>query len=82
MGEPQRRNYEGRKRTARGGLPRRLDRPIHIYWRWPTKKEMVKDRPLLSKRERAKRKRAFKREHGLTRRQCGAIGAGHMERPI
>ena len=35
----------------------------------------------IPKRTRARFKRQLKREHGLTRRDMGAIGAGHMEKP-
>lgn len=33
------------------------------------------------KRDRAKDKRWVKKQHGLTRRDMGAIGAGHMKAP-
>ncbi len=36
----------------------------------------------LPKRERAKRRRRIKRRFNLTRRESGAIGAGHLEAPM
>ncbi len=35
----------------------------------------------MPKREKAKRRRRIKRFFNLTRRECGAIGAGHREAP-
>jgi hypothetical protein len=35
----------------------------------------------IPKRDKSKRKRAVKRLFRLTRRQCGAIGAGHIPAP-
>ena len=37
-----------------------------------------KQKAEVPKRIRAKLKRAWKRAHGLTRRDMGAIGAGHL----
>jgi len=79
MGEAKRRGTRAERRAAPKGRPK-IWEAIGRFWRYLTDAEKVKARPI-PKRQRAKSKRAFKRRHGLTRSQCGAIGAGHRERP-
>jgi len=78
MGEARRRressgpySFKGDGYKSRGGNP--------TFYR--IVEPQPKQRSLLSKKERSKIKRQFKREFGLTRRAVGAIGAGHMPWP-
>jgi hypothetical protein len=55
---------------------KRVERVLAQHQRVKSKK-----RDRIPKRVRAKNKRWVKKQFGLTRRQMGAIGAGHMTAP-
>ncbi len=65
--------------TARGVLVR--------WWNAPTRRRYLRGKltprnvHAVPKRERAKAKGLLKRRYGLTRRDMGAMGAGHREAP-
>jgi hypothetical protein len=79
MGEARRRGSRQEREANPKGWGWLKKIPDFLFFR--IKPGAGKSRPLLTKRERAKIKRAFKRKHGLNRRQCGAIGAGHLPNP-
>lgn len=66
----------------RGTRAQRRNKPKGTGWKWLDKikaafipEANVRYRSDVPKRDRAKAKRAFKRRYGLTRRDCGFIGA-------
>ena len=56
--------------------PRRQKGRLYKWANHPRKRQSI-----LTKRERARRRRWLKRVFGLTRKDMGRIGAGHMEQP-
>lgn len=67
MGEARRRGtYEERRLNPKG--PNMAVRSLYVRWRLATEKDFVKDRNPLSKRQRAKIKRAGRDALGLNRR--------------
>jgi len=82
MGEAKRRGPvpEGERR----GKPERWIRyQLNRFLLSPDKLSKARGhkRSRLPKRERAHIKRDYRREHGLNRRQAGAMGAGHLAWP-
>ena len=58
-----------------------FERPHQAGRVYPWSKRPYSQKSMLPRRERGKRRSFIRRHYGLTRRQAGAIGAGHVVSP-